>query len=84
MDHVPCARATPNAALVAIITINATATGSSLCERSDLHAAALRNRTCARAHAREGSAAAGRKGAAQAGMMNVVQSVGREEGLGER
>ena len=73
----PCARATPNAALIAI-TVIITATGSSLCELSDLHAAALRNRTCVRAHAGEGgAAAAGRKGA-EAGMMDAVHSMGQE------
>ena len=81
MDHVPCARATPNAALVATININAAATGSSLCELPDLHSAALCKRACARAREREGSAAAGRKGA-EAGMMDVKHRAGQDcEGL---
>ena len=75
MDHVPCARATPNAALVATININAAATGSSLCELPDLHSAALCKRACARAREREGSAAAGRKG-----MMGVKHRAGQDCG----
>ncbi len=73
----PCARATPNAALIATITINAAATGSSLHELPDLHAAALCKRACAREREREGGAAAGRKGA-QAGMMDVEHRKGQE------
>ncbi len=73
----PCARATANAALIATITINAAATGSSLRELPDLHAAALCKRACAREWEREGSAAAGRKGA-QAGMMDVARMLERE------
>ena len=73
----PCARATPNAALIATITINAAATGSSLRELHDLHAAALCKLACAREREREGRAAAGRKGA-HAGMMDVAHRKGQE------
>ena len=73
----PCARATPNAALIATITSNAAATGSSLRELPDLHAAALCKHACARERERGGSAAAGGKGA-QAGMMDVEHRKGQE------
>ena len=73
----PCARATPNAALIATITINAAATGSSLCKLPDLHAAALYKRARALERQGGGNAAASRKGA-HAGIVDVVHRMGQE------
>ncbi len=61
VDHVPCARAKPNAALVIIITA-AIVTGSSLRMPRDSRDDALNGRAFARARVRDRGVAAGAKG----------------------